>query len=64
MAWAGILDSKAHFRGGLAFEESRHSALRPLCRDLILGHCCWHFASAGHILETLNSNPIVSTSLV
>lgn len=51
---ADILDSKAHFCWGLAFKESRHSTLCHLCRDLVLGHCCWHFSLAGHILEALN----------
>lgn len=51
---ADILDPEAHFCWDLAFKESRHSALCPLCRDLVLGHCCWHFALVGHILEALN----------
>lgn len=53
---AGVLDSKARLRRGLAFEESRHSTLRPLCGDLVLGHCRRRFASAGHILEALNAS--------
>ncbi|KAL6142586.1 hypothetical protein ACLB2K_060865 [Fragaria x ananassa] len=54
-----ILDPEAHFCWDLAFKESRHSALCPLCRDLVLGHCCWHFALVGHILEALNSTDMI-----